>query len=84
MGPLQFVAALANECAWVLAYRAFCSCERLLFPEIRMVNTHLKIEMDHAAHVDEQTPNRQNSGEGSEVTRPPGKGPQREIQSLER
>jgi hypothetical protein len=49
-----------------------------------MVNTHLKIEMDHAAHVDEQTPNRQNSGEGSEVTRPPGKGPQREIQSLER
>ena len=40
VGPLQFAAVLASECACWMAHRANRSCERFLFPELRMVKTH--------------------------------------------
>jgi glycosyltransferase involved in cell wall biosynthesis len=39
VGPLQFVTALAWECAWWIAHRANRLYERLLFPELRLVRT---------------------------------------------
>jgi glycosyltransferase involved in cell wall biosynthesis len=41
VGTLQFVAALACECAWWIVRRANRLCERLLFPELRLPKTHL-------------------------------------------
>jgi len=41
VGPLQFVAVLASECACWMAHRVKRSLERFLFPELRMAGTHL-------------------------------------------
>ena len=41
VGPLQFVAVLASECACWMAYRVKRSLERFLFPELRIAGTHL-------------------------------------------
>ena len=42
VGALQFVAVLASECACWMVQRAYRSYERFLFPELRLVSTHLQ------------------------------------------